>query len=133
MSSLVKIGNPDLFHLSAAIGWLELGNWQEANDELEQIQPRLRGHPEVLAVRLAIYQEADNWEMAGDVAEILRNQNPDDAQWWLSLAYATRRRPGSGLPAGRGVSTVSQASYGCVQSRLLCLPAWGFKRGAYAA
>jgi hypothetical protein len=25
---------PDTFHLSAAIGWLELGNWQEANEEL---------------------------------------------------------------------------------------------------
>src|SRR5208282_4150279 len=42
---------PDTFHLSAAMGWLGLGNWQEALEELEKITPALRSHPEVLLAR----------------------------------------------------------------------------------
>jgi len=30
---------PDISHFKAAEGWLELGNWQEANEELERITP----------------------------------------------------------------------------------------------
>jgi len=41
---------PDSHHLSAATGWLELGNWQEANEELEEITPELRPHPHALVV-----------------------------------------------------------------------------------
>jgi len=28
-------------HFQAAVGWLELGNWLEANEELENITPQL--------------------------------------------------------------------------------------------
>jgi hypothetical protein len=41
-------------HLSAAIGWVGLGDWREANDELEKITQDLRSHPEVLEVRWLI-------------------------------------------------------------------------------
>ena len=40
-----SLDSPNNHHLSAAIGWLELGNWQEANEELEKIAPALRAHP----------------------------------------------------------------------------------------
>jgi hypothetical protein len=43
--------HPDALHFQAAGGWLELGNWREANEELENITPALRAHPDVLAVR----------------------------------------------------------------------------------
>ncbi len=33
-----SLDSPDNYHLSAAIGWLGLGNWQEANEELEMIE-----------------------------------------------------------------------------------------------
>jgi hypothetical protein len=39
---------PDIHHLRAAQGWLELGNHLEANEELEKIAPALRAHPSVL-------------------------------------------------------------------------------------
>ena len=42
-------------HLTAAQGWLELGNHEEAFEELEQIDAPLRGHPDVLEVRWGIY------------------------------------------------------------------------------
>ena len=39
---------PDSMHLEAAQGWLELGNHEEANEELELIDAPLRVHPDVL-------------------------------------------------------------------------------------
>ena len=41
-------------HLTAAQGWLELGNHEEAFEELEQIDAPLRGHPDVLEANLVL-------------------------------------------------------------------------------
>jgi len=41
----MKLGFSDQRQLDAAEGWLELGNWLEANEELERISPEMRGHP----------------------------------------------------------------------------------------
>ncbi len=45
---------PDNHHLRAALGWIGLGNFQEANEELEKITPQLRAHPDVLTIRYEI-------------------------------------------------------------------------------
>jgi hypothetical protein len=52
----------DHHHLRAAQGWLELGNWLEANAELENITPQQRAHPDVLRLRVEIYSAADKWD-----------------------------------------------------------------------
>ena len=52
---------PNSHHLEAAHGWLELGNNVAAFDELEKIEPKLRGHPDVLEVRVDIYAKAGKW------------------------------------------------------------------------
>ena len=49
---------PDAFHLSAAVGWLMLGNPDEAEEELGNITPGLRIHPDVLEVRWQICADA---------------------------------------------------------------------------
>ena len=46
---------PNSHHLEAAQGWLELGNHEEANEELELIDAPLRSHPDVLEARWGIY------------------------------------------------------------------------------
>ena len=38
----------DKHHLEAAQCWLTLGNWKEANEEMEQITAQMRAHPDVL-------------------------------------------------------------------------------------
>lgn len=38
-------------HLEAAEGWLELGNYLEANQELEKITPQYRAHLDDLDMR----------------------------------------------------------------------------------
>ena len=48
---------PDSIHLKAAEGWLVLGNHVEPNEELENITPQFRVHPDVLEIRWQITTE----------------------------------------------------------------------------
>ena len=80
--------HPDSLYLQAAVGWLELGNWSEANEELESITPTMRAHPEVLKLRVAIYCKARRFDMAAPVSDTLANSVPDDAQFWFNRAVA---------------------------------------------
>jgi hypothetical protein len=63
----MKLELDDQRQLEAAEGWLELGDWLEANEELERITPQMRAHPYVLRVRWGVYAKAQKWEMAAEV------------------------------------------------------------------
>ena len=82
---------PDQQHWQAAVGYVELGMFEDANDQLEKIDPFNRAAPEVLAVRLAIYRGLEKWEAMEQIAKRLKEFEPDNVQWTISLAYATRR------------------------------------------
>lgn len=88
---------PDLHHLRAAIGWLELGNHSEANVELESISAALRAHPDVLEVRYEIYAKDKKWDACREIAATLLKQVPERPLGWLHLAYSARRASGGGL------------------------------------
>jgi predicted Zn-dependent protease len=88
---------PNSIHLKAAEGWLELGNIQEANRELEEIEAGLRSHPDVLEVRWQIYAKLMNWEASVDIAKAITKLRPDQSNGWIHLAYSTRLMEGSGL------------------------------------
>jgi tetratricopeptide (TPR) repeat protein len=79
---------PDTFHLSAAIGWLELGNHIEANEELEKITPDLRAHPDVLEIRMEIYAKAKKWERCVDIGNVLVKTVPNRSSGWLQRSFA---------------------------------------------
>lgn len=79
---------PESYHLLAAQGWVELGNYHEANKELENITASLRVHPHVLEVRLDIYSHARNWAVCVDLATALINFAPDDPSGWVQRSYA---------------------------------------------
>src|SRR5262245_44567543 len=82
---------PDHQYWRAAVGYVELGMFHEANDQLENIDPFNRAAPEVLAVRIAVYHGLKKWELMQQVAKRVAEYQPDDVQWTISLAYATRR------------------------------------------
>ena len=81
----------DQRHLAAAEGFAELGMYLDANAELEEIDAEVRHVAEVLTVRVSIYAGLEKWELMGTVAGRLAAHDPADAQWAISLAYATRR------------------------------------------
>ena len=78
----------DQRHLDAAQGWFELGNCVEATEELDQITPEMRGHPNVLVVRVAICEAAEKWEYAAEIAKAISELNPDSPFGWIHHAYA---------------------------------------------
>lgn len=78
-------------HLRAAQGYIELGMFVEAADEVECIAPEDRIHPSVLALRYSIYSKLEKWTHAEVVARHLVKISPEDPGWWVNWAYATRR------------------------------------------
>jgi predicted Zn-dependent protease len=76
----------DRRHLEAAQGWLGLGNVLEANEELENITPEMRAHPDALCVRWQVYAGARKWEMAAEVARGISIVMPDSPFGWIHWA-----------------------------------------------
>ena len=97
----VPLEPEDLRHLTAAHGYVELGMLHEANEELEHIDADVRHVPEVLATRVLIYHGLEKWELLQVVAKKLADCDPEEPQWAISLAYATRRA--DSIPAAKSI------------------------------
>jgi hypothetical protein len=81
--------------VKAAMGWLELGDHLEANEELERIEPGLRGHPEVLDVRWRIYAAAGKWATAVEPARVVMKLAPQrrvETRYALAVAACRLKR-----------------------------------------
>ena len=102
---------PDSHCLSAAIGWLGLGNVAEAGAELEKIAPLFQSHPDVLAVQFDIHAQAGRWDAAAEIAGTLTRLEPEEPGAWISLAYATRRKTGGGIPQARAILIQAQRNF----------------------
>src|SRR5262245_26140796 len=92
-----KLEPPQVHYVSAAIGWLELGNLAEAKAELERIGPEFHDYPDVLEVRWHICVEEQKWEEGLKIARALVQAAPDRPAGWLHQAYALRRVPDGGV------------------------------------
>ncbi len=76
--------------LESAEGYATLGLYMRSNQDLEQMDAETRQWPEVLAVKLAIFNGLHLWEMM----EIVAVQLHDCAQGnprWISIAETARR------------------------------------------
>jgi len=83
-----KLSGQDKRHLDAAEGWLGLGNWREANEELESASAAVRSRPAFLDARFRVYEAAGNWQLAAEVAGALCKLKPNDPQPCIYLARA---------------------------------------------
>lgn len=83
--------------LNAVLGWLELGNLQEARRELNGLGPAVQSRPELLEVRWILDARQEDWPEALKTAERLVETAPENSAGWLHRAYAVRRVPGGGL------------------------------------
>jgi Flp pilus assembly protein TadD len=75
----------------ASSGYLELGMMDDAALALDEIAPADQTRIEVLAARLALYMAARKWRLAAALASHLVKVMPENASWWIQLAYAVRR------------------------------------------
>jgi hypothetical protein len=88
---MTKLEPPDTHYVSAAIGWLGLGNAAEARAELAQIREENQNLPDILEVRWEICVRETDWDEAVVIARRLLLEAPDRATGFLHLAYALRR------------------------------------------
>jgi hypothetical protein len=87
---------PNTHHLSAALGWLGLGDVAEARAELALIEEGLQNHPSVLEARWLICAHENQWDEGLPFAQSLVKNAPDRPESWLHHAYTLRRaREGS--------------------------------------
>lgn len=88
---------PDPHYLSAAEGWLGLGNPKEAAAEWDRLSPDGQRHPAALEIRWQIFARVADWDGALEVARALVVAAPDECVGWLHRAYALRRATTGGL------------------------------------
>lgn len=133
--SKLNFSHADAMFLRAAQGWLELGDWQSANDELEQLQPLTRALPSVLALRGEIYSAAKRWDNVIEIAGTLARELPDQSLGHLQLACAlhelkrTKEALGTLLPIadkfpGEWVIPYKLACYACQLGELSDARQW---------
>ena len=77
--------------MQRAQGWLELKLPLDANEELDEVQPQLRAHPEVLKLRYQVYADAKQWPMAYEIANTLNRELPQDEFGVVHAAVALYR------------------------------------------
>ena len=102
---------PDSHHLKAAQGWLELGNHNEANEELKQIRLEWRFHPEVLLARFEIYARCGQWDFAYTIAHGMVALVPCEATGWIKRSVALHKLRRAMVPEAL-----------CFPARLGCSP-----------
>jgi len=76
--------------LTFAQGYAELGMYADANDELQALDLAVWETPEVMIVRVAVYEGLKKWDLLQDVARKMAELKPDEPQWTISFAFATR-------------------------------------------
>ena len=87
----------DIHRVSAALGWLGLGDAREARAELAQITPEQQNHPDVLEVQWCLCVKDERWDDALRIARSILTEVPERSSSWLHHAYALRRVPNGGV------------------------------------
>ena len=79
---------PATHYLLAAQGWIELGNYLEANAELEKICPLSRIHPDVLEIHCQICANGKKWDACVVIASTLVKLAPDRPAGRIQRSFA---------------------------------------------
>ena len=79
--------NEIIRHLEACSGYITLGMYEDAWNELESIPPELRAKVDVIELRLEIYQALGKWESARVLAESMVKRDPENPNWWIAWAH----------------------------------------------
>ena len=78
-------------HWSRVTGYMQLGIIEEALIDLAMLPDDDQWGKKKRAMRLEIFQQQKNWQEMAEVAHGLRMEFPEDVQWWIADAFATRR------------------------------------------
>lgn len=87
--------------ISVSSGYIDLGMFQDAWDELGLLPPELRAADAVMEQRIEIYHRLGKWKSARILAESLARRCPENPDWWIKWAYSLRRE--KSVEEARGV------------------------------
>lgn len=73
-----------------ANGYIELGMYDDASDELEAIEGAGRMSVEVMRVRAVLYFHAKQWELMEATSKYVAEEKPKDSFGWVNWANALR-------------------------------------------
>jgi predicted Zn-dependent protease len=88
---------PDLHYVSGAVGWLGLGNIDEARAELAHVSNASQHHPDTLEVRWILCATQNRWQEGLQIARTLLHMAPERSSGWLHQAYALKRVSDGGV------------------------------------
>jgi predicted Zn-dependent protease len=77
--------------IESAMGYYELGMFDDAHAEIERLSPKVYCSKGVLSLRASVYAEANWWERLYEVARVLVNKWPGECDHWILLGCASRR------------------------------------------
>lgn len=80
--------------LTAATGYMELQMYQDAYTELEELPAHEKTAREVLELKVEILHKLESWNLAREVSKFLSDTSPENSQYVIWKAYATRRISG---------------------------------------
>ena len=123
MSKLAQLQHPDPMHLKAAAGWIQLGDYDSANDELEKIRAEWRAHPDVLDMRWFIYSHHEQWDACLDITTAIVKTAPDRVWGWIHKAISLRRATGGGFEKAKALLLEAAKLFpedGMIQYNLAC-------------
>lgn len=78
-------------HWERASGYFALEMYEEAKREIRALPAEEPWGKQARILTLGIYQEKEEWMEMREVANGLRREFPEEEDWWISDAYATRR------------------------------------------
>ena len=78
-------------HWERASGYFALEMFDESERELRALPKEERWVKNARMMLVGIRQEQGNWKSVQEIARGLRLEFPDEDDWWISDAYATRR------------------------------------------
>jgi Flp pilus assembly protein TadD len=83
---------PTRKHLDYALGYIELGLFAEAREELSRITTADRKQPSVLGVLLELAMAEEAWTAVITFAPQIAEADPSNERPWIAWAYALRER-----------------------------------------
>lgn len=87
VNSSLKLPWPDEQYAWAAVGWIDLGDWQSALDELQKINRVFLGQPLVAKIAQRILSESCQFDLSLLQSGELIEQLPNDPHGWISYAF----------------------------------------------
>lgn len=121
-TDLMKLED-DQSHLTAARGWLDLGDYDSATAELDAISAENKMGLEVLTLRWEVMMKAEKWELALLLGETVRRTAAEHPFGWHAAALALhklgRTQEGYNL-IGRFSGQVVSVDLAYTSARLAC-------------